>query len=107
MDTIRDSASISAMPVLGFKDLPQDAHVMATDMFTVVEHPSEGAYKHIRAPVRSGATPSVLRRHAPRAGADNEEVLAALELPQLTNGRLMKGSPHARAPRGELLPDPI
>lgn len=74
-----DGASIPAIPVLAFEDMANDPHIVATDMFTVVEHPSEGAYKHLRSPVRFSATPSVLRRFAPRAGENTQEILAEME----------------------------
>jgi crotonobetainyl-CoA:carnitine CoA-transferase CaiB-like acyl-CoA transferase len=44
-------------------------------MFGLAEHPSEGSYKAIRAPVTFGSTPFRLRRHAPRLGEHTEEVL--------------------------------
>ena len=73
-----DGASIPAIPVLAFEDIPADPHVIATGMFTVVEHPTEGTYKHIRPPVRFSATPSALRRPAPSAGEHTGEVLSEL-----------------------------
>jgi crotonobetainyl-CoA:carnitine CoA-transferase CaiB-like acyl-CoA transferase len=79
-----DAASIPAIPVLAFEDIPNDPHAIATRMFTRQEHPSEGTYKHLREPVRFSKTPSVLRRFAPRAGENTREVLEELGLPQET-----------------------
>ena len=70
-----DEVSIPCMPVLGLDDLPNDAHMKAVGMFGVAEHPSEGSYKAIRAPVTFGSTPFRLRRHAPRLGEHTEEIL--------------------------------
>jgi crotonobetainyl-CoA:carnitine CoA-transferase CaiB-like acyl-CoA transferase len=75
-----DSKSIPAMPVLSFEEILEDKHVLATGLFEIVEHPTEGTYKYIRSPVRFGRTPSILRRHAPTRGQHTEEILAELGL---------------------------
>ena len=68
------------MPVLAFEDIPKDEHVIATKMFEVVEHPTEGAYKHVRPPVRFTESADTLRRFAPRAGENTREVLEEVGL---------------------------
>ena len=73
-----DRVAIPAMPVLAFEDIPADPHALATRMFEVVEHPTEGLYKHVRAPVRFSQTPSRLHRFAPRAGEHTREILEEL-----------------------------
>ena len=73
-----DRVAIPAMPVLALEDIPKDPHAVATEMFVTVEHPTEGRYKHLRAPVRFSATPASLRRFAPRAGENTAEVLGEL-----------------------------
>jgi crotonobetainyl-CoA:carnitine CoA-transferase CaiB-like acyl-CoA transferase len=75
-----DDAGIPAMPVLAFEDIPKDEHVIATKMFEVVEHPTEGAYKHVRPPVRFTESADTLRRFAPRAGENTREVLEEVGL---------------------------
>jgi crotonobetainyl-CoA:carnitine CoA-transferase CaiB-like acyl-CoA transferase len=70
-----DEVSIPCMPVLSLDDLPDDPHMKAVGMFGVAEHPSEGSYKSIRAPVTFGSTPFRVRRHAPRLGEHTEEIL--------------------------------
>jgi crotonobetainyl-CoA:carnitine CoA-transferase CaiB-like acyl-CoA transferase len=70
-----DEVSIPCMPVLSLDDLPDDPHMKAVGMFTRAEHPSEGSYKTIRAPVTFGSTPFRVRRHAPRLGEHTEEIL--------------------------------
>ena len=68
------------MPVLSFEDIAKDEHVTATTMFKVVEHPSEGPYKHVRPPVRFAASTDTLRHFAPRTGENTREVLEEVGL---------------------------
>jgi crotonobetainyl-CoA:carnitine CoA-transferase CaiB-like acyl-CoA transferase len=75
-----DRVSIPCMPVLSLADLPNDPHMKAVGMFGQAEHPSEGAYKMIRQPVTFSSAPFELRRHAPRLGEHNAEILAELGL---------------------------
>jgi crotonobetainyl-CoA:carnitine CoA-transferase CaiB-like acyl-CoA transferase len=71
-----DAASIPAMPVLDLNDVEVDPHLAAVGLVEHLEHPTEGAYRNIRDSVRYEATPSALRRHAPRLGQHTEELLA-------------------------------
>lgn len=71
-----DKVSIPCMPVLRLRDMPEDPHLKAVGMFTVGEHPSEGAYKMMRSPLIYGNAPFQLRHHAPRKGEHTREVLA-------------------------------
>ena len=73
-----DDVGIPAMPVLSFEDIATDAHVVATKMFEVVKHPSEGLYKHVRPPVRFTESSDAPRRFAPSAGENTREVLEEL-----------------------------
>jgi crotonobetainyl-CoA:carnitine CoA-transferase CaiB-like acyl-CoA transferase len=50
----------------------------AVGMFGQAEHPSEGAYKTIRAPVSFSSAPFRIRRHAPRLGEHTAEILQEL-----------------------------
>jgi len=70
-----DRVSIPCMPVLSLEELPNDAHMKAVGMFIKEEHPSEGSYKAIRAPVSFSSEPFRVRRHAPRLGEHTAEVL--------------------------------
>lgn len=71
-----DEADIPFMPVLTVEDIPDDPHVRAVDLMPILEHPTEGAYYAVRAPVRFGASLYRLRRHAPGLGEHTAEVLA-------------------------------
>jgi crotonobetainyl-CoA:carnitine CoA-transferase CaiB-like acyl-CoA transferase len=73
--TFCDEVSIPCMPVLSLDQLPDDAHMKAVGMFGVAEHPSEGSYKTIRAPVSFSSAPFRIRRHAPRLGEHTAEIL--------------------------------
>jgi len=86
-----DRVAIPAMPVLAFEGILTDKHAVATGMFEIVEHPSEGRYRHLRPPVRFGGCPSTLSRFAPRAGEHTHEILAELGLPPVTVERLASG----------------
>ncbi len=75
-----DRVSIPCMPVMDLNDLQDDPHVRAVGLFEQAEHPSEGAYRPVRSPVRFSATPYRLRSHAPALGEHTREVLAELGL---------------------------
>jgi len=75
-----DRVSIPCMPVLSLEDLPDDEHMKAVGMFSRAEHPSEGAYKIIRAPVSFRSSPFGIRRHAPRLGEHTAEVMREVGL---------------------------
>ena len=70
-----EQASIPASPVLDLSKAEQDPHLAAVGLFEAAEHPSEGRYRNVADPVRYGATPSALRRHAPRLGEHTKEIL--------------------------------
>ena len=70
-----DEVSIPCMPVLSLEQLPDDPHMKAVGMFGRDEHPSEGPYKVIRAPVSFSSSPFRIRRHAPRLGEHTREIL--------------------------------
>ncbi|MDB5577223.1 MAG: CoA transferase [Bradyrhizobium sp.] len=73
-----DDVSIPCMPVLSLDELPDNEHMKAVGMFGQAEHPSEGAYKTIRAPVSFSSAPFRIRRHAPRLGEHTAEILQEL-----------------------------
>ncbi len=66
------------MPVLSLEQLPDDEHMKAVGMFGQGEHPSEGTYKTIRAPVSFSSAPFRIRRHAPRLGEHTAEILGEI-----------------------------
>jgi crotonobetainyl-CoA:carnitine CoA-transferase CaiB-like acyl-CoA transferase len=50
-----DAAEIPAMAVRDLNDILEDPHLEATDFFRRAMHPTEGAYRDMRPPVRFGA----------------------------------------------------
>jgi crotonobetainyl-CoA:carnitine CoA-transferase CaiB-like acyl-CoA transferase len=77
-----DRVSIPCMPVLSLKDLPDDPHVRAVELFGEAEHPSEGRYRTVRSPVSFSGAPFRIRRHAPRLGEHTADVLREAGLSQ-------------------------
>jgi crotonobetainyl-CoA:carnitine CoA-transferase CaiB-like acyl-CoA transferase len=74
-----DANSVPCMPVLSIEDLPDDPHVKAVGLFTTAQHPTEGAYKVIRSPVRFSGSKFAVARHAPALGQDTDDVLAEID----------------------------
>jgi len=64
------------MAVLDLSRYEDDPHLAAVRLVEVVEHPTEGPYRHVREPAVLDRTPAALRRHAPRLGEHTREVLA-------------------------------
>ena len=60
------------------EDLLADPQLAARNMFTEVEHPTEGTIRLLGFPVTYSATPSQLRRLPPKLGQDNADVLGGL-----------------------------
>ncbi len=63
-----EAAEIPAMAVRDLADIRDDPHLKATDFFERREHPTEGAYFAMRAPVRFAAAPNPEVRPAPTLG---------------------------------------
>ena len=88
-----DAASIACTPVQGLDEVQRDPHVTDVALFSVEQHPSEGAYNAIRSPVSFSKAPFELRHHAPRLGQHTAEVLAEIGMtpadmePTLANDR--------------------
>src|SRR5690606_22901290 len=47
-----EEADVPAMPMYDFQGVLQDPHLVATDFFRVVEHPSEGAIRTMAVPAK-------------------------------------------------------
>ena len=69
-------AGIPASEVLDLEHASDDPHLAAVGLLEVVEHPTEGPYRHVRDGARLDATPTGLHRFAPRLGEHTGEVLA-------------------------------
>ena len=76
--TYCDSRSIPASRVMDLADLDADPQLEAVGLVSISTHPTEGAYRHVADPVAYSATPTRLRRHAPRLGEHAVEILSEL-----------------------------
>ncbi len=88
-----DQVSIPCMPVLSLEQLPDDPHMKAVGMFGRAEHPSEGSYKTIRAPVSFSSAPFRIRRHAPRLGEHTAEILQEIGMAEACESEATGGPP--------------
>ena len=70
--------SIPMAPVLELDRAHEDPYVQDGHLLDSVEHPTEGTVRTIGIPVRFSATPGSIRRLAPVAGQDTEDILAEL-----------------------------
>ena len=73
-----DRLSIPAVPVVELEHLGDHPQFAAVGLFTELDHPTEGSYRAVRDPVRYASGLPGVFRHAPRLGADTEEVLGEL-----------------------------
>jgi crotonobetainyl-CoA:carnitine CoA-transferase CaiB-like acyl-CoA transferase len=70
--------SIPASEVVDLEKLGNDPHFAAVGLYQEDDHPTEGPYRYVRDPILLNGEPSPIRHHAPRLGADTEEVLREL-----------------------------
>ena len=67
--------SIPASEVVDLEKLGEHPHFAAVGLLQDDEHPTEGAYRYARDPIKVDGAVSPLRHHAPRLGADTADVL--------------------------------
>ena len=70
--------SIPASEVVDLEHVDEHPHFKAVELLQDEEHPTEGDCRYVRDPIKVNGEISPLRRHAPRLGADTEEVLREL-----------------------------
>lgn len=70
--------SIPAAEVLDLEHVGDDPHFAAVGLIQDDEHPTEGPYHYVRDAIRLGGKTLGLRHHAPRLGADTDDVLGEL-----------------------------
>jgi len=73
-----EANQIPFMPVMSFDDVMADEHIKAVGMFTTAVHPSEGAYRSVRQPIRFSGSKFAIRRYAPKLGENFGEILSEL-----------------------------
>jgi crotonobetainyl-CoA:carnitine CoA-transferase CaiB-like acyl-CoA transferase len=84
------AAEIPAMAVLDLSRAEDDEHLAAVGLISLVEHPTEGTYRHVRDGVRYERTPSALRRFAAHLGEHTAEVLAEVGYDQTAIAALVE-----------------
>lgn len=70
--------SIPASEVVDLEKIGEHPHFAAVGLLQDDEHPTEGAYRYVRDPIKVDGEISPLRHHSPQLGADTEEVLREL-----------------------------
>lgn len=93
-----DRVSIPCMPVTELKDLPDDPHVQAVDLFQTAVHPTEGPYRVVQRPVKYSNAPFEVTRHAPKLGEHTAEVLAEAGMSKREIDEIIKRSQSTRVP---------
>jgi crotonobetainyl-CoA:carnitine CoA-transferase CaiB-like acyl-CoA transferase len=63
------------MPMHDLESILQDEHLVATNYFPVVEHPSEGKIRSMKVSAKWSGTPSEPLRLAPRLNQHGSEIL--------------------------------
>lgn len=69
---------IPATAIVALDDLPDHPHLKAVGLFQDMAHPTEGATRQMRPPIRFSDSPASIRRPAPTLGEHNDEVLGEL-----------------------------
>ncbi|WKA26059.1 CaiB/BaiF CoA transferase family protein [Bradyrhizobium roseum] len=72
---ILEKADVPVMPMHDLESLLGDPHIVATNFFPVVDHPSEGRIRNMRPSARFSQTPVETRRLAPRLSEHSAEIL--------------------------------
>jgi len=68
-------ADIPVMPMHDLESILQDPHLVSTGFFPVVDHPSEGKIRSMKAPARWSDTPVETKRLAPRLNEHGCDIL--------------------------------
>ncbi len=76
--TLLDEADVPALPMHDLVSILNDPHLVATEFFPTVEHPSEGKIRSMRPAATWSKTQAVPTRLAPRLGQQSEDVLREL-----------------------------
>ncbi|QPF87536.1 CoA transferase [Bradyrhizobium genosp. L] len=74
-NAILEKADVPVMPMHDLESLLQDPHMVATGVFPVTEHPTEGRIRSMKPSPRWSETAVEPSRLAPRLGEHSEEIL--------------------------------
>ena len=72
---ILERADVPVMPMHDLESLLGDPHIVATNFFPVIDHPTEGRIRSMRPSARFSETPVETKRLAPRLGEHSAELL--------------------------------
>jgi crotonobetainyl-CoA:carnitine CoA-transferase CaiB-like acyl-CoA transferase len=72
---ILEKADVPVMPMHDLESLLDDPHIVATNFFPVIEHPTEGRIRNMRPSARFSETPVETKRLAPRLSEHSAEIL--------------------------------
>ncbi|MGA2293535.1 CaiB/BaiF CoA transferase family protein [Bradyrhizobium sp.] len=70
-----DRADVPVMPMHDLESILQDPHLVATDFFPVVDHPTEGRIRNMKVSATWSETPAEPTRLAPRLNQHGAEIL--------------------------------
>jgi len=96
-----EKADVPVMPTHNLESILQDPHLVATDFFPVVDHPSEGKIRDMRVSAMWSDTPAEPTRLAPRLNEHGMEILgeagfSADEIAALVREGVTKAAPSVR-----------
>jgi crotonobetainyl-CoA:carnitine CoA-transferase CaiB-like acyl-CoA transferase len=88
------------MPMHDLESILQDPHLVATDFFPVVDHPTEGSIRSMRVSAKWSETSAEPTRLAPRLSEHVNEVLgevgfSAAEIATLVRDGVTRAAPDA------------
>lgn len=72
---ILEKADVPVMPMHDLETLLSDPHILATNVFPVTDHPTEGRIRNMRTSARFSETPVETKRLAPRLSEHSAEIL--------------------------------
>ena len=93
-----DKADVPVMPMHDLESILQDPHLVATDFFPVVDHPTEGRIRNMKVSATWSETPTESTRLAPRFNEHGAEILqeagfSADEIATLVRDGVTKAAP--------------
>lgn len=84
-----EAAGIPSVPINTPEDLITDPHLVATNFWHEMDHPTEGRLRYTGIPTEFSETPGNIRLHPPHLGEHSEEVLIEAGLDKETIKKLI------------------
>jgi formyl-CoA transferase len=96
-----DKADVPVMPMHDLETMLQDPHLVATDFFPVVDHPTEGRIRSMKVSAAWSETPAEPSRLAPLLNEHGAEILreagfSADEIATLVRDGVTRASPDSK-----------